>query len=176
MRRQSRFVRLIAAASILGATFAMAEEDRIHVDINAVTASSDLQPVDGITSSGQPDADGFKHVADAGYAAVIDLRGPGENRGLDETTVLAELGLDYVVLPLTGPDSISMENAGKLDEILLSYDKPVLIHCGSGNRVGAILALRHSLRGASDEEALAYGNSAGLTGLEPIVKQRLEQD
>jgi len=48
-----------------------------------------------------------------------------------------------------------------------------LLHCGSGNRVGALLALLKSSQGASDEAALEYGISAGLTGLEPVVRARL---
>lgn len=145
----------------------------IHVVIASVTTSDDLQAIDGITASGQPDAGQFALVAEAGYVAVVDLRGESENRGLDEEAVLDELGLDYVQLPLSSPDAISMENAAVLDQILADYDGPVLVHCGSGNRVGALLALRQSLLGADDDDALAYGKSAGLTGLEPVVRARL---
>ena len=70
-------------------------------------------------------------------------------------------------------NSECMQNAANLDQILSDYDGPVLVHCGSGNRVGALLALRQSLLGADDEDALAYGKSAGLTGLEPVVRARL---
>jgi uncharacterized protein (TIGR01244 family) len=155
---------------------AVAEESmRILVDINAVTRSEDLQPVDRLTSDGQPNLQQFELIAEAGYEAVIDLRGANEDRGLDEAAVLEKLGLDYVVLPVSSPDAISMQNAGHLDEILSRYDGPVLVHCGSGNRVGALLALRAGLHGASDAEALAVGKSAGLTGLEPVVRARLAE-
>ena len=148
----------------------------IHVDIAAIETSNDLQPIDGITSSGQPDSEEFELVAEAGYVAVVDLRGENEDRGLDEEAVLEELGLDYVQLPLSSPDAISMENAAVLDQILSDYDGPVLVHCGSGNRVGALLALRQSMLGADDDDALAYGKSAGLTGLEPVVRSRLLEE
>jgi len=152
----------------------LADDDgQIHVDIQAVTVSSDLRPVDGVTSAGQPNAEQLALAAEAGYVAVVDLRGEGEDRGLDEEALLEDLGLDYVQLPISSPDAISMQNAALLDQILADYDGPVLVHCGSGNRVGALLALRKSLSGASDEEALAHGKSAGLTGLEPVVRARL---
>jgi len=155
----------------------MADEDRmIHVDINDVLMIEDLQPIDGITSSGQPNASAFEIVAKSGYVAVIDMRGPSENRGLDEKAVVEELGLEYIEFPLVGREAISFENAQQLDKLLTNFDGPVLLHCGSGNRVGAILALRHSLQGADDEHAMQYGKSAGLTSLEPVVKYRLEQD
>lgn len=148
----------------------------IHVNIGDVRAIEDLQPIDGITSSGQPDAEVLEVVAASGYVAVIDMRGPGENRGLDEKAVIETLGLEYVEFPLVGSEAISFENARRLDKLLTEFDGPVLLHCGSGNRVGAILALRHSLQGADDQDAMEYGKSAGLTSLEPLVKDRLEQN
>jgi len=173
-------MRRIMAGVLLGLSLVsvvVAEDSmKILVNINAVTESDELHPVDGLTAAGQPNERQFELVAEAGYEAVIDLRGADENRGLDEAAILARLGLDYVELPVSSPDSISMENAAKLDAILSNYDGPVLLHCGSGNRVGALLALRASLRGADDEAALAYGKSAGLTGLEPLVRSRLEAD
>lgn len=153
-----------------------AEAPKIHVHINSVITAGDVRPVDGITSSGQPDIAALEVFAAAGYVAVIDMRGPHEDRGIDEKNVVERLGLDYVELPISGHDAINFENARKLDAMLAGYDGPVLLHCGSGNRVGAILALRHSLSGADDEEALSYGRSAGLTGLEPVVRERFAGD
>ena len=151
-------------------------DNMIHIDIDEVLMSEDLRPIDGITSSGQPDASTFEIVARSGYVAVIDMRGPGENRGLDEKAVVEKLGLEYIKFPLVGREAISFANAKQLDVLLNDIDGPVLLHCGSGNRVGAILALRHSLQGADDEDAMQYGKSAGLTSLEPVVKDRLEQN
>ncbi len=148
----------------------------IHVDLATVESSDDLLPVDGLTSAGQPDEQQLALFAEAGYVAVVDLRGESESRGLDEAATVANLGMDYVNLPISGAASISWQNAAKLEEILLSYDGPVLVHCGSGNRVGALLALSKSKNGADEEEAVSYGRSAGLTGLEPVVRSRLAED
>jgi protein tyrosine phosphatase (PTP) superfamily phosphohydrolase (DUF442 family) len=52
----------------------------------------------------------------------------------------------------------------------------VLVHCGSSNRVGAVFALRAKMNGANDEDALAFGKSAGMTSLESTVKTRLEEN
>lgn len=166
----------ILASLLAVAALAVAEEaTKVYVDIATVASTADLVAVDGMRSAGQPDAEAFALAAEAGYAAVIDLRGEQENRGLNEATVLQELGLEYVELPLSSPDDISFENAAKLDEILSRYSEPVLIHCGSGNRVGALLALRKSLHGASDDDAVTYGQDAGLTGLEPVIRSRLAE-
>jgi hypothetical protein len=46
-----------------------------------------------------------------------------------------------------------------------------VIACASGNRVGALLALREFwLEDAEPEAALALGKAAGLTRLEPSVR------
>ena len=151
-------------------------DNMIHIDIDEVRMIEDLRPIDGITSSGQPDAKAFAIVADSGYVAVIDMRGPNENRGLDEKAVVEALGLEYIEFPLVGREAISFENAQRLDKLLTDIDGPVLLHCGSGERVGAILALRHSLQGADDAAALEYGRDAGLNSLEPLVVDRLGQN
>ena len=81
--------------------------------------------------------------------------------------------MTYVPMPIGG-DGINFENARALDELLAGFDEPVLLHCGSSNRVGALLALRASLAGADDEEALRIGLKAGLSSLEPAVREALD--
>ena len=149
----------------------------IHADVKEVVATGTVAPVDGITSSGQPDEAALRVFAESGYVAVVDMRGPNENRGLeDEQAVVEELGMKYIPFPVTTQGQISFDIARDLDGVLQSIDGPVLLHCGSGNRVGAVLALRHSLGGAGDEDSLAYGKNAGLTRLENVVKERLSEN
>ena len=151
--------------------------DTLAVDIDDVVEAGAVQPVDGVTSAGQPSADALKVFSDSGYVAVIDLRGESEDRGMeDEQAVVEEIGMDYVAFPIASRDGISFQNAERLDALLEQYDGPVLVHCASSNRVGALLALRESMNGASDEEALEYGREGGLTGLEDVVRERLEEE
>ncbi len=147
----------------------------LKVDLEQVVELGIVSSVDGVTSAGQPDEAALEVFADAGYATVIDLRGTGEDRGFDEAAVVEDLGLHYVTLPIGDKDAISFDNARKLDELLEQYPGPVLVHCGSGNRVGALLALRASLDGADDEKALTLGREGGLTGLESVVRERLAE-
>ncbi|MDX1499512.1 MAG: sulfur transferase domain-containing protein [Woeseiaceae bacterium] len=165
--------------SILAATAACADNAeapaaRPYVDVDTIASVEDVAPVDGLRAAGQPDAAALKVFRDAGYRAVIDIRGPDEDRGMDEAAVAEELGLDYVSLPVVGSEAINFETARQLDSLLQRYDEPVLVHCGSSNRVGALLALRKRLDGASEGEALEYGRSAGLGRLTPVVEERLK--
>ena len=147
------------------------------VDVSTLVEAGQLAPVDGIKSAGQPDQAALQVFAEAGFTTVIDMRGPSENRGLDDEQEAVEtLGMQYIAFPITGRDQISFDKAKKLDELLEGVDGPVLLHCGSANRVGALLALRHSLQGADDETALQFGKDAGLSSLEGVVRDRLSED
>lgn len=132
--------------------------------------------IQGVTGHGQPDELTLEQIKAAGYAAVIDLRGPDENRGLaDERAAVEGHGLSYIPLPILGAGDITFDNANELDQLLAQFDKPVFVHCGTGNRAGALLALRAKINGADDATAIEAGRETGLTGLEDVVKQRLQE-
>ncbi|MDH4107353.1 MAG: sulfur transferase domain-containing protein [Gammaproteobacteria bacterium] len=131
-------------------------------------------PGSGLVSTGQPNAEVLEAAAKAGYVAVVDMRLPEEDRGIDERAVTERLGMSYVAFPIGAPDTVTWENAAALDEILAGFDGPVLMHCASGNRVGALLALRAKANGASSEQALEIGKQGGLTRYEKVVRERLE--
>jgi uncharacterized protein (TIGR01244 family) len=129
--------------------------------------------VEGITTAGQPSEAALAALAKAGYKSVIDLRGPTEDRGLDEKKTVETLGMSYVNLPVQGAGGVTFENANALDKLLADLPKPVLVHCTSSNRVGALLALRAKADGADSDAALAVGVASGLAGLKPVVEQKL---
>jgi len=98
----------------------------LKADLDRVVAEGVATPVDGMTASAQPDEAALRVFADSGYAAVIDLRTPGEDRGIDEKAVVEGLGMNYVSLPV-GRDDITFEKAAELDELLAGAslaDKP----------------------------------------------------
>lgn len=179
--RKRLFAKLfLVLGLVLAFTAAPADEQQVpvsgnlKVDLGTVVESGHVAPVDGISAAGQPDAAALKVFADNGYVAVIDLRTPGESRGLDEPAVVEELGMDYVALP-TGADDITFERAQKLEDILVRYDQPVLVHCGSGNRVGALLALQAYRETHDAEAALEKGRRAGLTRLDSKVRKVMNE-
>ena len=175
-------LRLISALTILALAFGVLAQEpdltpvtSLKVDLEQVVRLGTVSPVDGITAAGQPDKAGFEVFAKSGYATVIDTRAADEDRGLEEAEFVEDLGMHYVAFPIASEDDVSFESARKLDELLQRYPGPVLVHCASSNRVGAILALRASLHGADDAEALAVGREGGMTRLEGLVKKRLEE-
>jgi uncharacterized protein (TIGR01244 family) len=182
MKRAHAVIRAIGGLLVFAFAFgAVADETNLQavtglkVDLERVVELGIVSAVDGVTSAGQPDEAALEVFADSGYATVIDLRGAGEDRGFDEAEAVEELGLHYVTMPIDDKDAISFDNARRLDELLDEYPGPALVHCRSGNRVGALFALRASLDGADDDTALALGREGGLTSLEGVVRERLAE-
>lgn len=133
------------------------------------------QPMEGVVSGGQPTAEQLAAAAEAGFKTVINLRMPGEKGSDNEAEIVDDLGMTYVHLPIKGAEGMTEENARALDEALAAAERPAILHCGSGNRVGGLLALRaHYVRGLEAEEALSVGRESGLTKLEPAVREHLE--
>ena len=81
-------------------------------------------------------------------------------------------GLEYLHLPIAAEPNLTMANVRQFDSWLNDPAGPLtLVHCGSGNRVGALYALRAAwLQGKNVEAALAEGRTAGLKGLERAVR------
>ncbi|MEO1174616.1 MAG: sulfur transferase domain-containing protein, partial [Myxococcota bacterium] len=133
----------------------------------------DIEP--GITSAGQPSPEQLQGLAQEGFKTVIDLRAAGEaGHPADEAEIVERLGLGYRHLPITGPGDVNRETAETLAKLLDQGEGPVLVHCGSANRVGALLALKAKfVDGLSSAEALDYGKRAGLTDLSAHVEQTL---
>jgi len=159
-----RAVVVLVTLSFTGTTFAQ-----------ALDLPNEKAPLEGITTSGQLTAAQLRAVASAGYRTVIDLRAPSEDRGMNEKTAVDALGMTYVNLPVDGAAGVTFANAAALDALLSNAAQPVLLHCSTGNRAGALLALRAKLRGADDAAALALGVAAGVTALKPTLEQKLAQ-
>lgn len=133
-------------------------------------------PLPGVLSGGQPTPEQLAAAREAGFATVINLRAPGEPGTDTEAGIVEELGMTYVSLPVEGTTGMTEENARALAGVLERAEQPVLLHCGSGNRIGGLFALMaYFLDDRSVDEALAVGLEAGLTRLEPAVREKLEK-
>ena len=131
-------------------------------------------------SGGQPTLAQLADLKAQGITTVINLRTVGEN-GFDapaEEAEVKKLGMKYFHIPVA--------NAGpkdeQADEFLKVTDdaknRPVFIHCGSANRVGAFFMIRRVLRdGQTFDAAKAEATKIGLrsAALEEFAKQYVEK-
>lgn len=169
-----------AAPAEQNATVAAGEPEAAPAPAPEVAAATDFtdllpngqEPMPGVTTGGQPTREQLAEAAARGLETVINLRGEGES-DIGRADVEA-LGMTYVALPIAGTEDLTAANAAALDAALAEAEGPVMVHCGSGNRVGAMFALRaHFVEGADPEEALALGKAAGLTRLEGATRDAL---
>lgn len=146
----------------------------VAIDTAAIKANPDAISGYQYISTGQPDKELLALARDSGVVAVIDLRGVDENRGIDEAAAARSAGLRYAAVPVADTDDVTYENAAALKRLLSDIDGPVLLHCASGNRVGALFALQARADGHTVEEAMSIGEKAGLTRYRSVVRDRLE--
>ncbi|MCP3956232.1 MAG: hypothetical protein GY719_00075 [bacterium] len=132
-------------------------------------------PMEGLLTGGQITEQQLEETAAAGYRTVVNLRPLSEEGAWDEGPKVTELGMRYVHIPVAGAADINEENARRMNEVISDPEAlPAIVHCASGNRVGALFALKaFHIDGADAETALGIGREAGLTKLEETVKEIL---
>ena len=144
-----------------------------RVDINALR-SADIAnfstPEQLVYAAGQPTPEQIQILANAGVEHVISLRTDGEI-DWDERAAVEGAGMQFYSIPVSGQTGITAANANSLEQLLARLDgQPVLVHCGSSNRVGALRALTAHELGASLEDSLAEGRRWGMTRIEERVR------
>lgn len=139
--------------------------------------SGAMSPAPGIVSAGRLAPDDVARVRDSGIRHVIDLTPDAETPDFDEAQAVRAAGLGYSNLPLRGAMDLTRENVLAFDGLLRSAELPVVVHCASGNRVGAMAALRAAwVEGKPVDEAIAIGKAWGLKGLEAEVRGKLDAE
>ena len=120
------------------------------------------RPEEGVLFGGQPTEAELEALAAAGYT-ILDLRTPQEDRGYDEAAAAERLGLEYHNVPVGGETLAEASTFDRFFELFEQAERPVAVHCASGNRVGGLYyAYLVARRGMSREEALEKARASGL--------------
>jgi len=166
MRGLPVVVALVAAA-------AAAAEPPQAVEAGSIPAYRLLQP--GLATAGQPAPEALARLKEMGFRTVVNLRTEQEGTA-EERKVVEGQGLRYVSVPVTA-ESLSLADAEAVEKVLHDPSStPVLLHCASSNRAGAVWALIQTREGKSLDDALAAGREAGLRSpqLEAAVRRLVE--
>jgi protein tyrosine phosphatase (PTP) superfamily phosphohydrolase (DUF442 family) len=120
-----------------------------------------------VVTGGQPTPEHLDALAKSGNAIVVDLREPMEPRAFDEPALVRQLGMEYKLVPV-GPHTMSDTTLETLRNTLTGAgDRPVFIHCGSGNRVGgALIPVLMLDQGMEEEDAVDAAMRVGLRSAE----------
>ncbi len=167
------YARLLMIVVLTGLAACATDSNVSQRDLAGLDAQNPQLVNASVVSGGQPTAADLALLKSKGIGTVINLRREDEDLGFDEAAEAESLGLSYVNLPV-GMENLNLQTATQLRAILNQTAAPVYLHCGSGNRVGALYAIgAHLIDGKPLEESLDVGRKAGMTGLEPRVREIL---
>lgn len=133
--------------------------------------------IDGVYTAAQPSEAQFDEAAKAGVTTLINLRTPEEEGFMrNEAEIAIRSGMRYVHVPVAGKEGLTLSKARDLDAVLQSDEnRPVLIHCSSGNRAGALLGLwAFKYKNLGRPEAVALAREAGATRLDTALSEKIE--
>jgi len=151
---------LALASVVLLATVPAAAQAPEAVDPALIPNYVRVNP--GLASAGRPTDEGLKQLKTQGFRTVIDLRTTTEEGLADEKALVEGQGLRYVHVPVTA-GSFSPADVDAVQAVLRdAAAAPVLLHCASANRVGAVWAVIQSREGSPIDQAIAEGKRVGL--------------
>lgn len=126
-----------------------------------------------IATAGLLTGDGVAEAKALGFKTIVDLRGPEEGTAAEEAAAKAA-GIAYLSIPVTTKAPAPAQVPAFAEVVENPDNWPVLVHCVSANRAGAMWALYRAWRGVPAEIAIEEGRAAGLGGSrEAAVRQQL---
>lgn len=132
-----------------------------------------LHTYGGVFLASQPKPADFERALQGGVKTVINLRQESEIKDFDERAVVTGLGIAYVNLPFEGPAQLTDQVFDRVCELLNAAARPILLHCSSANRVGAVWIPWRVLNGGiSLEDAVAEAKTIGLKSADYETKAR----
>ena len=131
-------------------------------------AADNVVKVKHLYFSAQPDAAGVEAAKNAGVEVVINLRNP-EEMDWDEAGAVKQAGLTYYQVPISGEGPAFDENSMQRISALVKkhHRQPIWLHCSSGNRASAWLAVHLGQDHRMDiDQSIELARKAGLTNAE----------
>jgi len=145
-----------------------------EVDLVALAVPNASTTLPGVLAAGQLTPEQMTALHEAGYRSFISLRVADERGAGWEEEYSETNGIHFVRMPIAGKAGIDEAHARELGTLMDAETKPMVVYCGSSNRVGALFGLKaHFVDGTPAEEALALGMASGVTSLEPVFRGQL---
>ena len=121
------------------------------------TITNFMQVLPLVGTAGQPTADQFRAVRDAGFEQVINLAMSNSTVVLpDEAAVVAALGLDYQHIPVVWQNPTLDDLTQFFAAMDANSTRKVFVHCAMNYRVSSFIYLYRVLRLGADEEAARW--------------------
>ncbi|UJP06033.1 MAG: protein tyrosine phosphatase family protein [Nitrosomonas sp.] len=163
------FIILTALVTIVISSTAHAT-GRVPFGHQVVAVQNYSRITEQIALSGLISDGGVPALAATGIKTVIDLRTKNEGTA-EERSLVDGAGMIYVNIPTTVA-GITKEQLAEFAKVMESVQRPLLIHCGSGNRASAMWASYQITKGMDPEAAL---ENARKTGLRPPLEEKIRE-
>jgi uncharacterized protein (TIGR01244 family) len=116
-----------------------------------------------VAGGGAPSLEQIPAMKGMGYSTIINLRNVGEPGLAEEEAAAQAAGLTYVHIPVDGATASLTNAKAVLAALETAPAGKVLLHCASGNRVGAIWGMAKAIEdGLTVEQATAIARTAGM--------------
>lgn len=126
---------------------------------------------ESVATSGQPTEGAFAKLAASGFKSVLNLR--TANEGIDlarERELVEKAGMRYFSIPVVSNNPRPEQVEEFIRLMKDSSAQPVLIHCGSANRVGGFWMIYRVVgQGWDEDKALEEATKIGLSS--PALKK-----
>jgi uncharacterized protein (TIGR01244 family) len=128
---------------------------------------------DNVLLASQPSPEGLKEARARGIRTVINLRYPNEV-SWDQAAYAQQLGIEYHSIPFNSGQTLTDDVFNQVRRVLNERkEAPVLLHCASANRVGAVWLVHRVLDGGiAYDQALAEAKAVGLRSAEYEARAR----
>ena len=109
-----------------------------------------------LATAGQPTAEQFGEIAQAGFTTVINLALPTSTNALpDERAVVEAQGMTYYPIPVDWEYPTLRDFQQFASALAAAADQKVFVHCALNMRVSAFVYVYRCLRGVPREAAAA---------------------
>lgn len=123
-----------------------------------------------VATGGSLGESGVQELATQGFKTIIDLRTEAEGTDIEKQAV-EQAGMRYINIPVTAKGIDDVQLSAFIDTIEHATP-PILVHCASGNRAGAMWAAYRLHKGIALDIALEEGRTAGMQiGMEEKIKE-----
>jgi protein tyrosine phosphatase (PTP) superfamily phosphohydrolase (DUF442 family) len=101
-----------------------------------------VQISDSLATAGQPTADQFAAIKQAGYQIIINLALPTSTNAIaNEDEIVAAQGIEYIHIPVIW-ENPTLEDLDRFFQVMQeNHDRQVFVHCAMNMRVSAFTYL-----------------------------------
>lgn len=116
-----------------------------------------------VAGGGPPSAATIAEMKSLGYSTIINMRTLSEPGVAEEAALAEAAGLHYVHIPV-GSTTANLRNGLALSQAIEGAPEGrILLHCGSGSRVGAMWGIKEAIEhGLNQDDAAEVARRSGM--------------